>query len=250
MKRNLKKTLLGILGKKIAGSLDYLRFPNMKNNPTSFTAQKYRKYFAQVLKDNYKIQNIIETGSYKGDTTHYFRQLFNRPTYTVELDERHFGFVKTRFFFDNLVSVWFGHSKDFLKDLININIHKTKTLFYLDAHWGHDLPLKAELDLILNNWENFVIIIDDFKVPGIPYYTFDRYKEKNEEGIYDFTKVLSLELIEEQLNNDIKIFYPSLIENPELSNNPGWVCLVKGEEHIYSKLLKLDYLKEFQSHQG
>ena len=164
------------------------------------------------------------------------------------MDERHFGFVKTRFLFDNLISVWFGHSKDFLKDLININIHKTKTLFYLDAHWGIDLPLKAELNLILNNWENFIIIIDDFKVPEIPYYTFDRYKEKNEQGIYDFTKVLSLELIEDQLNNDIKIFFPSLIENPEPSNSPGWICLVKSEEHIYLKLLELNYLKEFQLH--
>ena len=200
MVNTIKSQLRTIIADEIVGALDYFRFPNLKNNLTSFTSQKYRRLLVQNLVKIKFTQNIVETGAYKGDTTNYFKQSFNLPVYTVELNKRHYGYVKTRFYFDKIVKVYKGDSRDFIKNLIKIKINETNTFFYLDAHWGHDLPLIGELDLILNNWKKFIIIIDDFQVPENPFYKFDRYKEKNEHGIYCFTKVLCLELIQNQLN--------------------------------------------------
>ena len=47
------------------------------------------------------------------------------------------------------------------------------TLFYLDAHGREHLPLGDELDLIHDNYRRWIIVVDDFKVPGDSGYAFD-----------------------------------------------------------------------------
>jgi hypothetical protein len=47
--------------------------------------------------------------------------------------------------------------------------------FHLDAHWEGDLPLQEEIEIILGRFPNFLIMIDDFRVPGDSGYGFDDY---------------------------------------------------------------------------
>jgi hypothetical protein len=69
-----------------------------------------------------------------------------------------------------------GDSRTFLRDLASKEeLRGQRTLFYLDAHWGRDLPLRAELAIIVEAWPNAVIVIDDFEVPDDPGYGFDAY---------------------------------------------------------------------------
>ena len=46
---------------------------------------------------------------------------------------------------------------------------------YLDAHWGPDLPLREELEIIAAHWKRAVVMVDDFEVPGDSGYGFDDY---------------------------------------------------------------------------
>ena len=49
-------------------------------------------------------------------------------------------------------------------------------MIYLDAHWGARLRLFArELELIDRNFNSWIVIIDDFKVPGMWTIEFDDY---------------------------------------------------------------------------
>ena len=63
---------------------------------------------------------------------------------------------------------------------------QARLFFYLDAHWGKDLPLQKELALILEQFETFAIMIDDFEVPGDPGYGFDDYGAGKQLSLRDF----------------------------------------------------------------
>jgi hypothetical protein len=70
-------------------------------------------------------------------------------------------------------------SRIFLRWLLaNPAIPKEHVLFYLDAHWGDDLPLMEELTIIAPNWSESAIVIDDFQVPGDSGYGFDDYGQQ------------------------------------------------------------------------
>jgi hypothetical protein len=48
-------------------------------------------------------------------------------------------------------------------------------LFYLDAHWGEDLPLFEEIAKIFSSCAQAIVMIDDFKVPNDDGYGYDDY---------------------------------------------------------------------------
>ena len=64
--------------------------------------------------------------------------------------------------------------------------HDTRTFFYLDAHWNKDLPLADETEFIIKTYRSFVIMIDDFQVPGDPGYCFDDYGPGKSLSLRDF----------------------------------------------------------------
>lgn len=69
-----------------------------------------------------------------------------------------------------------GDSRELLRRLArDVTVPKDRVFFYLDAHWGDDLPLREELAIIGKAWSKPVLLIDDFEVPGDPGYGFDDY---------------------------------------------------------------------------
>ena len=74
------------------------------------------------------------------------------------------------------VEVREGRSLDFLRSIIaGPTDRTTPTLFYLDAHGPGDLPLRDEIELIVANFPNAVIVVDDFEVPDDPGYRYDEH---------------------------------------------------------------------------
>ena len=47
--------------------------------------------------------------------------------------------------------------------------------FHVEAMLRHHLPLADEIEIISGGWPDFVIMIDDFCVPGDDGYEFDDY---------------------------------------------------------------------------
>ena len=50
---------------------------------------------------------------------------------------------------------------------------KSGVFFYLDAHWGHEHPLREEVTMIMQHWRESIIMIDDFQVPDDDGYGCD-----------------------------------------------------------------------------
>lgn len=213
-----KKIEKNVLGEGIRGRLEFFRKPNMKNRwGGPFNGQKYRQCIFFDILYYFPIKAIIETGTFCGTTTALFAAT-SLPVHTVEKSRRYFSYAKTRFLFsrDN-ISLYQNDSRSFLRDLSEeISIPKEDVFFYLDAHWGEDLPLREELEIIFSNWERAIVMIDDFQVPNSDY-GFDDHGPG---------KVLNLDYIEPVMSTyAVQAFFPSVTSTEETGAKRGSVVL-------------------------
>ena len=133
-----------------------------------------------------QIKYALETGTYKGETTEFFCELFEK-VYSIE------KFPYQNFYGgESLIPLYSDLEKKYLNLKINIGDssiilpkilenHPNETfLFLFDAHNGPETPLLNELDILntLSNKKNHVIIIDD-------WCDFASFHDKIEEKIYN-----------------------------------------------------------------
>jgi hypothetical protein len=92
-------------------------------------------------------------------------------------------------------------------------------LFYLDAHWYADLPLRDEIRTIQENWTDFIVLIDDFEVPGDAGYGADRYGKTR----------LSLGYVADLITEaGIDVYFPRIRSGDETGARRGYVFLPAG----------------------
>src|SRR5690606_13052152 len=104
-------------------------------------------------------------GTFRGITTEWMAQNFKEPIYTCETDPRYFHQAKQKLAPFTHVYCELKDSRAFLRDLSNILPGERPVLYYLDAHWAEDLPLREEIEIILSADDNAVVMVDDFAVP-------------------------------------------------------------------------------------
>ena len=159
--------------------------------------------------------------------------------FSVDIDSYSFKNAKKLFKTNLNISLFCANSSEFLKDFIDRNIFKSsQTIFFLDAHWGKYWPLRDEIKQILK-LEKFVIVIDDFFVPGLS----NSAKPHGNFG-FDFyhSRILCWGYIDYLFNNiDVKVYYP---KQPN-KDHRGFVLLFKGynsEELGFLKGLLLEHI--------
>ena len=136
--------------------------------------QAGRRQIIRDLARTVEFDEVVETGTYRGNSTEFFAHVLGVPVHTVEGNPRFFHYATARLAPYPDITVESGDSRPFLRRLGGRAENRT-TLFYLDAHWHHDLPLREEVEIITDLWQLGVMIIDDFEVPDDPGYTFDDY---------------------------------------------------------------------------
>jgi hypothetical protein len=220
------------------GMLDFIRRPHYKHTWNgAFNGQESRKAMFIDLQSQIKFDAIVETGTFKGTSTRFLHKSSGLPVHTVEYDARHYGFAKARFLTNSKVSTNLSDSRLFLKNLINSNqLNHKKLFFYLDAHWGDDIPLIEELVLIFNHWENAVVMIDDFQIIDDNGYTFDDYGNGN---------ALTLDYISTPELKDLNVFYPLATSEIETGEKRGCVILAKSPEMI-QKLSNINSVRRWE----
>jgi len=124
------------------------------------------------------------------------------------------------------IHLYNSDSRDFLKELSNNpEIVRNEIFFYLDAHWRGKCPLIEEIEQIASRWEKFVMMIDDFQVPGDEGYGYDRYSA--------FQK-MNISLIRSTIKKQkLRAFFPN-IPSAEESVQPkprGFVILTRDSEY-------------------
>lgn len=177
------------------------------------------------------IQRIVETGTYRGTTTEWFGQ-FGIPVTTVEANERFFVFSKARLSAFKNIEIIRGSSVTFLSER---NLQDVPQLFYLDAHWEDDLPLRKELQIIFGRYSNAVVLIDDFRVDDDLGYGYDSFGPDKE---------ITLEYVKASNLPKLNVFYPAIPSGQETGARRGWVVLTTAPA-MAQKLKAIPLVREF-----
>lgn len=212
-----------LVPKRIAGLIDYSKGYWNTFYPWGgpMNGQTARLEIARAIIEKYQIEQIIETGTYRGTTTEWFAQ-FNVPVLSVETHEQFAAFSRRRLRHLPNVRIECCDSTTAVKAwAADSGITSKRTLFYLDAHWKDHLPLREELELIDQYFKSWIAIVDDFKVANDPDYGFDDYGDG---------KVLDLDYIRKCKLSDFVAFFPEVAGKWETGLKRGCVVLVANRD--------------------
>jgi hypothetical protein len=221
----------------MVGMLDYFRFPNGRNPwGGPFNGQCFRQELFLALVRTCRPAAIIETGTYLGSSTEFIAEVSKLPVYSVESSPRAFGFAAMRLRGHRNVRLSLGDSREFLTKFIGgdgVRYAGRPVLFYLDAHWGEDLPLGNELENIFDSISHAITMIDDFQVPYDAGYSYDDYGTG---------KALTRDYIAPHIAQyRLAEFYPTTPSAHESGSRRGCVVLAH-DSHVIDALSKIPLL--------
>lgn len=127
------------------------------------------EYVNKIIRD-YGIKRFFETGTYHGQTSLYFC-MNGLDVYTVENNQNSYLTAK-EILAGSEIKLFYNDSRQVLKDYVEQDLDED-TLFYLDAHWGDNLPLTGELE-ILDKEDKFVVVCHDVLVPFRTHFKWDK----------------------------------------------------------------------------
>ncbi|MEO1023250.1 MAG: hypothetical protein AAFW89_11970 [Bacteroidota bacterium] len=179
--------------------------------------QHHRRAMFHELAAVEGMEMIVETGTWIGETAAYMATSTGLPVHTCELNPRYYQLAQKRTEAVSGITFNLADSRSFLHSIADRLTAAKRVFCYLDAHWYNDLPLKEEVQLIARYAQSFVIMIDDFEVPGDEGYKFDDYGPG---------KTLNRELLQTEINaNDMGVFYPSIPSSQETGLVHGCIVL-------------------------
>lgn len=117
-------------------------------------------------KNKYKLETMVETGTYLGDMVWAQRHNFSK-IYSIELSKELASMAQKRFKKDKQIEIIQGDSGRVMKDIIG-KIDK-RSLFWLDGHYSagntargdKDCPIMEEVKSILSTGTEHILLIDD-----------------------------------------------------------------------------------------
>lgn len=141
--------------------------------------QKNRLRTAYLLAGFLRPTHAIETGTYLGTTTQYLTSMVTSKTYSIEVNQKYIDIAKKRLSSEvqtKAVELILGNSKIEIINILNkLDPDGHRILVYLDAHWSDYVPLKEEIQSLLDWGGVFIAIIDDFMIPSDAGYGYDQY---------------------------------------------------------------------------
>ena len=142
-----------------------------------FNGQVRRTVQICLIAEDFKPNYAIETGTYFGTSTTFLCGLVTDQTFTIEINEKYAKAAKKRFalnYSDFKIDCITGDSEiEVIKILSAIPNHNKNVIAYLDAHWTGKVPTTTEIEALYNWGDNWIAIVDDFKVDSDLKYGFD-----------------------------------------------------------------------------
>lgn len=136
---------------------------------------QYQLLVDAILK-HAQASDFVETGSFLGRSTAWVAQRWPQvQVHSTEINPEFFQTAQRRLSAWPNVHLQLGHSVQFITELVQPGKLGKLPVFFLDAHWEEDWPLPRELALIRAACPRAIIIIDDFRVPTQPLFSFDDY---------------------------------------------------------------------------
>lgn len=206
----------------LAGRVDFWRGRQKDFYPYGgpMNGQTARLEIVRAIIETCGVEQIIETGMYRGTTTEWFCQ-FGLPVFAAEIEPRYATFCRLRLArCPNVEIAPMGSLEALRRWAGSTAINNRNTLFYLDAHWRDHLPLAQELDLIRSNFSRWAIVVDDFKVPFDSGYGFDDYGPD---------RVLDIDFLEKTSVRSFPVFFPRVPARYETGWKRGCVVIACDE---------------------
>lgn len=196
---------------------DWLQPSNLAAWGGPLNGQAGRQQLVREIVTLAQVNTVVETGTHRGTTTEFLWALTGGPIYSAEASQRYYSYSRRRLANKAAIHLRRSDSRVFLRELAHSGISdETNVLFYLDAHWSDDAPLAEELEIILDTWNQPIILIDDFQVPDDPGYGFDDYGDVR----------LTLECFPLHANGTLSALVPSLPSQEETGARRGCLVLV------------------------
>lgn len=101
--------------------------------------------------------------------------MFGAPVFSCEVDLTRYVLSRLHLLPVTGVKVAHARSPEFLAGLCGTEGVGANPMFYLDAHWAVECPLREELEVIARKQQCGVIVIDDFRVPWDDGFGYDEY---------------------------------------------------------------------------
>jgi len=196
-----------------------------QDDSTGFNGQSDRKRIFLDLLNRCDFSCLVETGTFLGDTTGYLATTTALPVYSSERNPRLFALAKYRLKDVPRLSLSNMDSRQFLLELsTRPGMTENTCFFYLDAHWGKDVPLNEEISIIASRWGRFVIMIDDFEVPADEGYAHGSYGTLRRIGIAKL-----------RADYDLGVYFPT---TPSSAERPGATgCVVLAPDKRFAETL-------------
>jgi len=168
----LKHKIDSLLPVPVAFRWDLVRPLEFYSGPMN--GQACRQQLVRDLMRAVEFDEVIETGTYRGVTTTFLSNTSGLPVHTAEVSARFFHYSRVRCAGDPAITVHHRDSRGLLRQLADRDGDPT-LFFYLDAHWGEDVPRYEELEIINRRWSRAVVLIDDFRVNDDSGYGHETY---------------------------------------------------------------------------
>ncbi len=198
------------------------------NDSNAFHGDEQWKTLVKKITDAVSPTSIVETGTYKGDTTEYLAKISSSPIFTCEvigMYRRESGRRLSPYKHVNLLK---GSSAALIQRLVAEKKLGEMPLFFLDAHWYGYWPLADEMKHI-SALSKAIIMIDDFKVPGRPQFGYD---VQNNDGV----------IIEEDINylkpmlsGNSRVLFPKY-GSAESKDIRGYIIIFQNMDSEFSKI--------------
>lgn len=236
----MKRVLKRLLGEERLGFLDYYRFPEQRKSwGGPFNGQEQRLKIVRALL-SLTPDFVVETGTFRGTSTALLAREASCPVITVENDARSFGFARASLRRFGNVEIVRSDSRVAIRKLMERpQLDGSKlAFFYLDAHWGADLPLLDELDLVFSHWRRAMVLVDDFQVADDLGYGYDDYGPG---------KALTLEYTSTvQTQHRMKVYFPRAPSHQETGAQRGCALFVADDE-IAARINGISELRTYPS---
>jgi predicted O-methyltransferase YrrM len=211
-----------------------------KRRTQAFNGQKGRTAIMAAIVHTCGIEQVVETGTYRGASTAWFAKT-GAPVSTVEKNRRFAHLARLQFADKPSIHPVEMDSVAFLQTLADKAEMTAKvTLFYLDAHWERRLPLGEEIRTVAGSFPAAVMVVDDFRVEDDPDYGFDDYGPG---------KRLDLDYVRATGVDGLHAFFPVLRGKDESGAKRGCVVLTSNKA-LADKLGQISLLRPYPLAQG
>lgn len=171
--------------------------------------------------------SFVETGTNVGSTLAYVAKKYpNVKCFSCEPDVETFQIAEQNTCQFPNVELYNLTSQDFFSQINQKELFGREVLFWLDAHgYGFQWPLREEIQFITTRLKSAYILIDDFKVPGLPRFGYDRYDGQ----------ICSFEYIYDALSPHLEytFFYPNYKQKTsEFHALRGWILIEFGHKDL------------------